>query len=68
MKSKVDKYQAVGYVNRTDYLCDLAQQLSIPFSTVARIAARLGRSADFDGLREFLEDRQIRAAVDKEEY
>ena len=49
-------YQEKGYKNRREYLEDLAEQYNIPVDVVFAGASLLGKSEDFDGLINMLED------------
>ena len=49
-------YQEHGYKNRKEYIKSLAEEYSVPYSTVAVLAAMLGPDEDFDGLISMLED------------
>lgn len=47
-----------GFLNRKDYLMDLAEEYGIEYNTVKLLAELLGPSEDFDGLINMLEDYQ----------
>lgn len=51
-------YQEHGFLNRKDYLRDLAEEYGIEYNTVKLLAELLGPSEDFDGLISALEDCQ----------
>lgn len=43
-------YTDNGYLNRYDYLCQLADEYDVKLSTVETLADLLGPNEDFDGL------------------
>ena len=45
-----------GYINRQDYLENLADEFGIPLDIVLAVADMLGPNEDFDGLISSLED------------
>lgn len=49
-------YELNGYKNRKDYLEQMALEYDIPFEDVLALASTLGKSEDFDGLVDELED------------
>lgn len=49
-------YQENGYANRNEYLLALAEEYEINFEDVKTIANTLGKSEDFDGLVNALDD------------
>lgn len=51
-------YEEHGYCDREHYLSSLADEYDISVDTVHSLAALLGKSEDFDGLVNALEDMQ----------
>lgn len=51
-------YEENGYANRREYLESLAEEFDIPSETVFALASLLGKSEDFDGLINALEDAE----------
>ncbi len=49
-------YQKKGYKDRRDYLESLAEEHNIPVKDVLALAVMLGKSEDFDGLVNAVED------------
>jgi glycosidase len=56
MTDNNDDYKANGYLNRTDYLRSLADNMGVDYATVKMLADMLGPNEDFDGLVTELED------------
>ena len=52
-------YQKNGYIDRNDYLLNLADDFGLDFFIVCALAEALGESEDFDGLICELEDAQM---------
>lgn len=51
-------YEEQGYVDRNDYLFNLAEDYGISYKIVNKLASLLGESEDFDGLVSALEDME----------
>lgn len=51
-------YEENGYANRREYLESLAEEFDVPLGTVFTLASLLGKSEDFDGLINALEDAE----------
>lgn len=51
-------YEENGYANRREYLESLAEEFDVPMETVFTLASLLGKSEDFDGLINALEDTE----------
>ena len=51
-------YEENGYTNRREYLESLAEEFDVPSETVFTLASLLGKSEDFDGLINALEDAE----------
>lgn len=56
MDKKENIYKEKGYKSREDYLQSLAYDYSLPLFIVKSLADTLGRSEDFDGLINAIED------------
>lgn len=52
----VDVYKKNGYVDRNDYLGNLARQYDLEYGQVTAVADMLGANEDFDGLIVSLDD------------
>jgi len=51
-------YVENGYLNRRDYLTNLAEDFNLPIDVVLDMASMLGPNEDFDGLICELEDME----------
>lgn len=52
----LNEYQKQGFVDREEYLKNLAADFGVSYSTVKYLADALGSNEDFDGLVTELED------------
>jgi len=55
----MSNYIEEGYLNRDDYLEQLAEEFDIELETVRMVADMLGSQEDFDGLVTTLEDMSM---------